>query len=87
MKKLLFLAGVTLGLVAINARIDATKRCGCRPECWCKKPGLRHFRWLVPYGHKEFPSEWKQGIGWSLSTKWAGRMKRARRDSNPRPSD
>lgn len=26
-------------------------RCGCRPECWCKKPGLSTFRWVFPAGH------------------------------------
>ena len=24
------------------------RRCGCEPECWCKKPGLSLFRWVVP---------------------------------------
>jgi hypothetical protein len=24
------------------------KRCGCEPECWCKKPGIGLFRWVVP---------------------------------------
>ena len=26
-------------------------RCGCSSECWCKKPVLSTFRWVVPYGH------------------------------------
>ncbi len=25
--------------------------CACEPECWCKKPGLRLFRWVFPIGH------------------------------------
>lgn len=60
MKKLLLFAGVLLGLVAINARIDATRECGCEPECWCNQPGLRHFRWVLPFSHKAVPPEWKQ---------------------------
>jgi hypothetical protein len=24
--------------------------CGCKPECWCKRPGLSLFRWVMP-GH------------------------------------
>lgn len=52
MKKLLLLAGLAVGLAAVNARIGATRECGCAPDCWCKQPGLRHFRWLFPYGHK-----------------------------------
>lgn len=62
MKKLLLFAGLLVGIAAINARIDAAKQCGCRPECWCKKPGLRPFRWLVPYGHKEHSPHWKQDM-------------------------
>ena len=27
-------------------------RCGCAPNCWCKRPVLRTFRWAFPYGHK-----------------------------------
>jgi hypothetical protein len=23
-------------------------RCGCEPECWCKRPGLSLFRWVTP---------------------------------------
>jgi hypothetical protein len=24
------------------------RQCGCEPECWCKRPGLRLFRWVTP---------------------------------------
>lgn len=61
MRRLALLAGLVLGLAAINARIDATRECSCQPDCWCKKPGLRHFRWVLPYGHKEFRPELEQG--------------------------
>ena len=25
--------------------------CGCRSDCWCKKPVLSVFRWVFPFGH------------------------------------
>jgi hypothetical protein len=25
--------------------------CECYPECWCKRPGLSLFRWIVPRFH------------------------------------
>jgi hypothetical protein len=53
MKKIVMLVLVLLGVAAVNARIDASRECGCSEDCWCKQPGLRHFRWLVPLGHKE----------------------------------
>ena len=53
MKKLLALAGMLFALAAVNARIDSTRTCYCQQDCWCKQPGLRHFRWLLPFGHRE----------------------------------
>ncbi len=26
--------------------------CGCSTECWCHRPVLSTFRWVVPYGHR-----------------------------------
>ena len=26
-------------------------RCGCATTCWCKRPVLRTFRWVFPWGH------------------------------------
>lgn len=26
--------------------------CECSPECWCKRPGLSLFRWVLPVGHR-----------------------------------
>ena len=63
MRKLMLLVGFVVGFAAINARIEATRDCGCQPDGWCKQPGLRHFRWLVPYGHKGVPPEEKLRIG------------------------
>ena len=60
MKKLIWLGVVLFGLAAINAAIGATRECGCRPECWCKKPGLRHFRWILPFNLHAVPLEWKR---------------------------
>ena len=52
MRKLLKVA-LLLGLVAgVNAIVDANRECQCRDDCWCKQPGLRHFRWFFPVGHK-----------------------------------
>ena len=53
MRKLLLFAGLLFGLAAVNAKIDSARQCSCQPECWCQKPGLRHFHWVVPIGHKD----------------------------------
>jgi len=26
--------------------------CACQDACWCKRPGLAAFRWVLPLGHK-----------------------------------
>lgn len=26
--------------------------CDCQDGCWCKRPGLAAFRWVLPLGHK-----------------------------------
>ena len=26
--------------------------CECQGDCWCKKPGVNLFRWVLPIGHK-----------------------------------
>ncbi|MDQ3645496.1 MAG: hypothetical protein M3345_01010 [Actinomycetota bacterium] len=51
MKKLFWIAAVLGSLAAVNAKLEATHHCECRPDCWCKRPGLRHFRWVFPVGH------------------------------------
>jgi hypothetical protein len=39
-------------LAAITTTLAETagigRQCGCEPECWCKRPGLRLFRWVTP---------------------------------------
>jgi hypothetical protein len=27
-------------------------RCHCAEDCWCRRPGLGAFRWVVPLGHR-----------------------------------
>jgi hypothetical protein len=27
-------------------------RCDCAPDCWCRRPGLSTFRWVLPLGHR-----------------------------------
>ena len=53
MKRIL-IGVVGLYLVAAIAtslaeRSGAWKRCGCERSCWCKRPGLSLFRWVVPF--------------------------------------
>ena len=36
--------------------------CGCRPDCWCKKPILSTFRWVFPYGHRLYSTEEKAAL-------------------------
>ena len=48
---------VSLGLVLAGATSLALERaglysCGCYPECWCKRPGLKLFGWIVPRFHR-----------------------------------
>jgi hypothetical protein len=62
MKKLMMLGGLVLGLAVVNSVIDSTKECGCQPECWCKQPGLRHFRWVLPLRHNSVSQEWKESM-------------------------
>ncbi len=51
MKKVLAVLGLVIALTALNARIESSHECQCNRDCWCKRPGLRHFRWLLPGGH------------------------------------
>jgi hypothetical protein len=60
MKKLVWVGGaLLLALVAINARLEGSRECGCYPECWCRQPGLRHFRWVLPWPRHYGP--WNPG--------------------------
>ena len=51
MKRLALIAIGLYVLAAIVTRLaEATgsRQCGCHADCWCKKPGLSLFRWVVP---------------------------------------
>ncbi|MDN5857820.1 MAG: hypothetical protein L0H84_04285 [Pseudonocardia sp.] len=57
MRRVLLGAASVYLLFAVAGRfLEGTGRltCGCVPGCWCKKPGLRTFRWVFPAGHR-FP--------------------------------
>lgn len=54
MKGLLSRAASLYLLFAVIGRFVEGMRavaCECEPECWCKKPFLSTFRWVVPAGH------------------------------------
>jgi hypothetical protein len=41
-------------MVAVLTRImeaAGVRTCGCDEDCWCRRPGLDLFRWIVPVGH------------------------------------
>ena len=49
-----------LGIAVAMRILEAAglRRCGCAPDCWCKRPVLSTFRWVFPYGHRGMhPSE------------------------------
>jgi hypothetical protein len=64
---------VILGLIGLHilAALATTaaektggwRRCGCQSDCWCQKPGLSLFRWVVPKAkhHSVDPAE-KQAL-------------------------
>lgn len=47
---------VTLYLAASLATRAADKlglqRCHCSSSCWCRRPGLTAFRWVLPISHR-----------------------------------
>jgi len=64
---------VVLGLVGLyvlaaiaTTTAEATghwRRCGCEPDCWCHKPGLRLFRWMTPKrAHQRVNPAYKEEI-------------------------
>jgi hypothetical protein len=52
MRRILVGAVVVYLLAAVITTLDEAsgvgKQCGCEPDCWCKRPGLRLFRWVTP---------------------------------------
>src|SRR3954470_14564005 len=48
------LLGLFVAVAVVTRIAEATghyRRCGCLPECWCRKPGLSLFRWVIPKAH------------------------------------
>jgi hypothetical protein len=55
MKRLIVRAASLYLLFAVIGRFVegmGAVRCGCDATCWCKKPVLSVFRWVLPVGHK-----------------------------------
>jgi hypothetical protein len=61
--------GVLLVAVATRlAEAAGTRQCGCHGDCWCKKPGLSLFRWVVPgRAHRRWTAEEKRAFEAALS--------------------
>jgi hypothetical protein len=61
MSRVVFLILRLYLLAAIATRVAEAsglwRQCGCSPDCWCKRPGLSLFRWVVPVGHRSVDSE------------------------------
>jgi hypothetical protein len=41
-------------VIAVATRVmesTGAYTCACEPDCWCKKPGLSLFRWVMPRWH------------------------------------
>ena len=47
---LIALGYVAAGIVGRGLEAAGFYRCDCDPECWCRRPGLGVFRWVVPSG-------------------------------------
>ena len=42
--------------------------CGCKPDCWCKRPGLSVFRWVIPgRHHHRWTAEEKEALAQAAS--------------------
>jgi len=49
--KLLLFGFLLAGFVSRGLELAGVYQCACYPECWCKRPGLSLFRWVVPRFH------------------------------------
>lgn len=45
------LAYLHLALVGRFVERVGAVRCGCAASCWCHRPVLSTFRWVLPLGH------------------------------------
>jgi hypothetical protein len=52
---LLALIGLYVLTALVTTAAEAAgigRQCGCQLDCWCKRPGLRLFRWVAPIRHR-----------------------------------
>ena len=61
MRRFIFLILRLYLLAAIATRVAEAsglwRQCGCSPDCWCKKPALSLFRWVVPVKHRSVDAQ------------------------------
>ncbi len=45
--------GIYLALAVLGHARErsGSMTCACQADCWCKRPGLSVFRWVLPFGH------------------------------------
>lgn len=50
---LMLLVAAYLGAALYGHTLESggALKCRCRKDCWCKRPGLSLFRWVLPVGH------------------------------------
>lgn len=53
--RLTLIGYVLMGLVSLGLERAGVYSCGCDPDCWCKRPGLNVFRWILPRWHRGTP--------------------------------
>ncbi len=54
MRRVLGLAVIVYLAAAVRGHAKESRgelTCECEADCWCKKPGLSLFRWVLPVGH------------------------------------
>ncbi len=54
MRRVLLLLGtlyVAVALAGLTRERRGEITCECAEGCWCKRPGLGLFRWVLPLGH------------------------------------
>jgi hypothetical protein len=53
-RAVLALVGLYILAALVTTAAEAVgvgRQCGCPPDCWCKRPGPRLFRWVAPIKH------------------------------------
>jgi hypothetical protein len=57
-----FVIGVYVGIALLTRAAEAggLHRCGCRADCWCRRPVLNAFRWVFPFRHRAHDARWKE---------------------------